>query len=840
MGDYALNKLSNRENSYRIFYQNMQYFFTKMKRDYVILLFLAIMWDKYFDKCTPAEKADILQGIYGKKPALGDFVAAAQICAKHCPNKKEREELDQFFNETRSKLVYNRNQEDHKHSLEDKENTELINNWLKKAEDAFHFFSTKENGYKYYFLIPQDFEPDVFCARIDENGKVEPIYKKREVFKGRTAESKEKLLYYCIEDPTGKEEVYRLSPFIHYFGREVDGIFTMYSSCVAKTHFLETEARTLFDDQISDSSEKNILSSKICRHTFEIKDFLQPCDDRLFYISSFCNTRINKSSYAQFQNAVNNSYKYNESVVKTECKKVYSFCKSPYNQIYMIAGAGGLGKTALLLNVVQKIMGGNLSGGKYDKVIFLSAKKQYLVLSEDRKSLELAEKSCDFLDFEELKYKLALYISEVEPKANMDLEEYIVEELNSQKRSVLLMLDDLDSLGKDGQDKILEFLSKISPMRLKTIITTRSVDRVGNSGLILERLDEEKCAEFLRWFVQNNIPNMIVQFEDYLKSEEYKKSLAAVSQGIPILIEKWAEMSKYGEQYIEIGKRKVFTKRDSIRYLYNTTIDNLDAKSMQLIYVMSKINKLTEQKEFEQDFLYFISSVEDMNELEVCLKRLIDTCFLMGKGHGRYELFDFDYDYVKLDDYGYYQAPFYQAVFLKFTYENVGYVSRNTIDILLEGIEEVKVRDKAVAVLLDKLTGEKGMSYCNMIQFKRIQALSEAKDTVGEEEQTIALLLGDWNAECFEPAKMKMVFKRLEQDSKSADAALKVFEKLVNVCLEKMESILINDEDPAKEFKTMYAFWDLLQKFKLLEKEEEVKALKRKFREIFEETFEDV
>lgn len=840
MGDYALNKLINKENSYRIFYQNMQYFFTKMKRDYVILLFLAIMWDKYFDKCTPGEKADILQGIYGKKPALGDFVAAAQMCAKYCPDKKERTELYAFFNETRTSLVFNRNQEDHKHSLEDKENTELINNWLKKAEDTFHFFSTKDNGYKYYFLIPQDYEPDVFCARIDENGKVEPIYKKREVFKGRTAESKDKLLYYCIQDPNGKEEVYRLSPFIHYFGREVDGIFTMYSSCIARTHSLETEARTLFDDQISDTSEKNILSSKICRHTFEIKDFLQPCNDRFFYISSFCNTRINKSSYAQFQNAVNNSYKYNESVVQTECKKVYSFCKSPYNQIYMIAGAGGLGKTALLLNVVQKIMGANLSGVKYDKVIFLSAKKQYLVLSEDRKSLELAEKNCDFSDFEGLKYKLALYISETEPDEDVDLDTYIVQELEAQRQSILLMLDDLDSLGKDGQDQIMEFLAKISPMRLKTIITTRSVDRVGNSGLILERLDEAKCADFLRWFVENNIPNMTVQFEDYLKSDEYKKSLAAVSQGIPILIEKWAEMSKYGEQYIEIGKRKVFTKRDSIRYLYNTTINNLDEKSMQLIYVMSKINKLTKQKDFDQDFLYFVSSVENMSELEVSLKRLIDTCLLMGKGNGRYELFDFEYDYVKLSDYGYYQTPFYQEVFPKFTYENTGYVSRNTIDLFLDGLEKLDVMDKGSTILLDKLTGEKGMSCCNMLQFKRIQALLEAKDTVEEEEQMIALLLGDWNKECFEPAKMKKVFRKLEEDSENAEVKLKVFEMLINACLRKMESILANDEDPAKEFKTMYDFWNLLQSFKLSEKTTEVKELKAEFRETFEETFEDV
>ncbi len=816
----------------------MHYFFIKMKRDYIIQLFLAIMWDKYFDKCTPAEKADIQQTIFGKKPALGDFVAAAQICAKYCPDKKEREKLNNFFNETRSKVIFNRNQEDHKNLKENTEMETLINEWIKDTEKNFHYFSTdlseEGNGYKYSFLIPQN-EEDLSCARIDEFGVVDQIYGVREDFKGSTVGKK--MLYYRIESPEGEKETYRLSPFIHYFGREVDGIFTIYSCCVGRTHSLETEARSIFDDQINDSSDRNILESRICRHMFEMKNFLQPCDDKLFYISSFCNTKINKSSYAQLKLAVDNSYKYNESVVHAECKKVYTFCKNPYEQIYVIAGPGGLGKTALLLNVVQKVMGANLSGVKPDKIIFLSAKKQYLTLTEDKKSLQLSMEKCDISDLDSLKYKLALYLSEEELDENIDLDKFIENTLKEQNRSVLLMLDDLDTLGRETHDEITSFLSKFSAQKIKTIITTRNVDKVGNNGLILERLNEEKCAEFVRWYVKSYIPNMEEQFEINLTSEQYRKALAEVSRGIPIFIEKWIEMSRYGEQYLEIGKRKVFTRRDCIRYLYNTTLTNLDKVSMQLIYIMKEIVRYSGQREFDKMFLYFISSVETVSELEISLKKLMDMCLVMSKGNDHYELFDFDYEWIQLYDFGYYHTPIYEAILSKTSQVRTDNANPGTLQIFIDSLKENSLSDKAANLLLDKFCSMEGKRNCSYMQVEEVEALRKAKDSEGSQEQMSAVMMGDWNPDKFSFSEIKSVFQKMESVQENQEAKIKTFEMIVNCCVERMESILEDDEDPDEYVGIMRDLWVLVRGFMSQEESEKLRELKAIFKESFDETF---
>ncbi len=838
MSDYVLNRLMNKELCYQTFYNHMQYFFVEMKRDFIIQLFLAVMWEKYFDKCTAAEKADILQTIFGKKPSLGDFVAAARLCAKYCPDKKEREKLNAFFQET-SKVIFTRNQADHKLLLENQKIAGVINEWIAATEEKFHYFSSKKNGYTYSFLIPQEEAEEVLCARINENGIVDSTYCRKAQFKGNVVHAK--MLYYHIKDPNGREEIYRLSPFIHYFGREVDGIFTLYSCSVGRTHCLETEARSIFDDQINDSSDKNILSSKICRHVFEIKDFLQPSDDRLFYISAFCNTKINKSSYVQFQAAVDNSYKYNESIVKTECRKVYDFCKSKYEQIYTIAGPGGLGKTALLLNVVQKILRADMPGVKYDKVIFLSAKNQFLTLTDDKKNLELSIRDCDIRDLASLKYKMALYLAECEPDEGCDLDDFIRRTMAGQmQRSVLLMLDDLDSLGSEVQDDVLRFLKCFSPTQLKTIITTRSVDRVGNAGLVLERLDEEKCEEFVRWFVKTYIPNMENQFEAQLREEEYRKTLAAVSGGIPIFIEKWIEMSKFGEHYLEIGKRKVFTQRDCIRYLYNTTLNNLDRTSMQLVYLMKEICRCTGQREFNQDFLYFVCSAETEEELRVCLKRLIDMCLIMSRGSGQYELFDFDYEWIALKDYGYYQTPVYQVMLPKLRAISTSFINPNTMDVLIESLKACDFSEKGSNLILDKLHSQIGSKYCNVNQSRELESLRREKDSEGTKEQMSAVMLGDWTPGVYEPERMLAVFQKMEEMEGQQEAKTETFERIVECCLNKMDSIFDDEDGLKREYDNMMKLWGMIRGFLSQEKIEALEERKASFKEVLDETFEDI
>uniref|UniRef100_UPI004056BCFB NACHT domain-containing protein n=1 Tax=Agathobacter sp. TaxID=2021311 RepID=UPI004056BCFB len=854
MGDYILNKLNEMENRCNNFYPNAKCFFTTMKRDYIILFFLAILWDKYFDKCSSDERRDVVQKVFGKKPALGDFVTAAEICASHCENKSEKKALIDFLEETRQIIIFNRNQEGHKNLLDDSQKEELINNWVRDiGKRNFYFFPIKDEkmDYEYSFLIPHKRvnERNVKCACIDEKGNENAIWHRVDDFKEmQTIGSEEELLYYSVRDKEENETVYRLSPFIHYHGTKIEPIFTLYSSCVARTCHLKTEARSLFDNQIADSSAKNILAYATCSHVFQMNNFFKKSDSgdlggsELFYHSDFCNVKINKSSYAEFQLAASNSYKYTEAIVKEECKKVYDFCKSPYKQLFVIAGAGGLGKTALLLNLVQKIMGGTLSGASYDKVIFLSAKKSYLIFSEDKKKLQLLESDCDIRDFSELKHKLAWYISEEKPQLEEKVDEYIIEVLDSQKQSILLMVDDLDSLSQKDQDEILNFISNnISPEKMKTIITTRNINRVGMNGVTLDSLDEKKCVEFVRWFVDNYVPDMKVQFDSYLHDEKYKKSLVRISRGIPIFIEKWVDMNKFGKGYIEIGEQKVFTQRDCIRYLYNTTVSSLDTKSMQLIFIMNKMSKISGLKEFEMDFLFFISSVEMEDELEYSLKNLIDTRLIHSKGNGRYALFDFEYDYIPLDDFGYYETPVYQTLFLKFKNNiSTGQINHNNIEIILQSLEENKILDESAGILLDKLCSRMGKKYCNANQAERSKKLQEEKDYIAEDGQSVAFLLGDWNPDRFDSSMLQNVLERINSIDGKEDARYKVFEMAVNACIKQMETLLVNYEGTIDDYQEMIGLWKVIREVSIGKNAEYVKELKKKFKEIFDEAFEDV
>ena len=165
---------------------------------------------------------------------------------------------------------------------------------------------------------------------------------------------------------------------------------------------------------------------------------------------------------------------------------------SPNSRTFIIGieGIGGVGKSALAIEVSHRCVENEL----FESVIWISSKESILTLHGIEPIIPEAKSLSDIL--------ITIGTSLGNPTiGNLSIQDQIKRAYNLlARRTTLLVLDNFESLSKNEQHDILDFLRR-SPITLKVIVTSR--ERVTEGQIIrLQGLSYEESNSLLEWDAQ--------------------------------------------------------------------------------------------------------------------------------------------------------------------------------------------------------------------------------------------------------------------------------------------------------------------------------------------------
>lgn len=169
-----------------------------------------------------------------------------------------------------------------------------------------------------------------------------------------------------------------------------------------------------------------------------------------------------------------------------------------------IEGIGGMGKSALAVEVSHRCVESDL----FEAVIWISAQESILTLHGIEPVIPEAKSLSDIL--------ITIGSSLGNPTiGNLSIQEQVRRAYNLLARqTTLLILDNFESLSKNEQREILDFLRR-SPITLKVIITSR--ERVSDGQVIrLQGLSYEESNALLEWDAQQKNIHLTKDQSEYL------------------------------------------------------------------------------------------------------------------------------------------------------------------------------------------------------------------------------------------------------------------------------------------------------------------------------------
>jgi len=180
-----------------------------------------------------------------------------------------------------------------------------------------------------------------------------------------------------------------------------------------------------------------------------------------------------------------------------------------------IEGIGGMGKSTLAMEVSHRCIENDL----FEAVIWISAQESILTLHGIEPVIPEAKTLSDIL--------ITICTNLGNPTiGNLSIQEQIRRAYNLlARRTTLLVLDNFESLSKNEQRDILDFLRR-SPITLKVIITSR--ERVSEGQVIrLQGLSFEESNALLEWDAQQKNIHL---------TQEQSKYLVDLTGGLPLAL----------------------------------------------------------------------------------------------------------------------------------------------------------------------------------------------------------------------------------------------------------------------------------------------------------------
>jgi len=234
-----------------------------------------------------------------------------------------------------------------------------------------------------------------------------------------------------------------------------------------------------------------------------------------------------------------------------------------------IEGIGGVGKSALAIELSYRCIEDNL----FESVIWISAKESVLTLYGIEPIIPEAKTLSDIL--------ITIGTSLGNPTiGNLSIQDQIKRAYNLlSRRTTLLVLDNFESLSKNEQREILDFLRR-SPITLKVVITSR--ERVSEGQIIrLQGLSFEESNALLEWDAhQKNIR----------LTRDQNKYLVDLTGGLPLaLLWVQGQIAVLGYSVTQVlDKLSLDTDIPILQYCFNHSWDLLrHSNEKKILFIMA-------------------------------------------------------------------------------------------------------------------------------------------------------------------------------------------------------------------------------------------------------------
>ncbi len=263
-------------------------------------------------------------------------------------------------------------------------------------------------------------------------------------------------------------------------------------------------------------------------------------------------------------------------------------------------GIGGVGKSALAIEVSYRCIEQEL----FESVIWVSAKESVLTLHGIEPIIPEAKSLTDIL--------ITIGTSLGNPTiGNLSLQDQIRRAYNLLARhTTLLVLDNFETLSKDEQSHILDFLRK-SPITLKIIVTSR--ERVAEGQIIrLRGLTFEESTALLGWDArQKNIQ----------LTRDQNKYLIDLTGGLPLaLLWVQGQVAVLGYSVTQmLDKLSLDTDIPILQYCFNHSWNLLrHGNEKKLLFILAMQPEAVSREALEE-----ISGIENEDSFETAISDLL-------------------------------------------------------------------------------------------------------------------------------------------------------------------------------------------------------------------------
>jgi len=279
----------------------------------------------------------------------------------------------------------------------------------------------------------------------------------------------------------------------------------------------------------------------------------------------------------------------------------------PNSRTYLIGieGIGGVGKSALAIEVSHRCLEADL----FESVIWISAKESILTLHGIEPIIPEAKSLSDIL--------ITIGTSLGNPTiGNLSIQDQIRRAYNLlARRTTLLILDNFESLSKNEQSDILEFLRR-SPVTLKIIVTSR--ERVAEGQIIrLQGLSFVESNALLEWDAQQ---------KNIQLTSDQNKYLVDLTGGLPLaLLWVQGQIAVLGYSVTQIlDKLNLDAEIPILQYCFNHSWNLLrHINEKRLLYILA-----LQPDAVSREALKEITEIEDDDSFDIAISDLLQLTLI--------------------------------------------------------------------------------------------------------------------------------------------------------------------------------------------------------------------
>jgi tetratricopeptide (TPR) repeat protein len=328
--------------------------------------------------------------------------------------------------------------------------------------------------------------------------------------------------------------------------------------------------------------------------------------------------------------------KYNNFIGrKKEILELLKRISPSYRQhINVVRGIGGIGKSSLVIEVASRCWQAKKDGHindripVFDAIIFTSSKKVELV---DTSILDRPEKESSLTD-------IFRAISDVlnEPiivKIEAKEQPKKVNEILS-KQSTLLIVDNMETLLEEEQNRILSFLNNV-PLSTQVIITTR--DFLGFDGITIHSLNKSESFDLMD--SQANIKNI------GRVSNMWKKAVYNRFGGVPIALIYAIGKRAAGYRFADIIDSERMITQDLGEFCFESSVELIRGTDAYQLFMATPFFSAT----FCRDALIKVAKLIDGQNLIDAFAKLQQLSLITEKWKGRYSILSITREYVILE-----------------------------------------------------------------------------------------------------------------------------------------------------------------------------------------------